>query len=135
MTSTNQAISGFQSVEEAQSHFDSRASLYNDRNVAAIMDGLADDVEIHYGELPVMGKKEFEGVLSQRFKDMTEYHLDKTVRFVVDNQVLTELDVRWSGTASNGQPRRTRAFEILTFRGKKIIKWELVSCLRPSNLA
>lgn len=135
MSDSKKAVSGFQTVQEAQAHFDSRASLYNDRNVAAIMDGLADDVEIQYGEMPVMGKKEFEGALTQRFNEMTEYHLHKTVRFVVDNQVVTELDVRWAGVASQGQPRRTRALEILTFRGKKIIKWELVSCLRPSNLA
>ncbi|WP_454743503.1 hypothetical protein [Cupriavidus necator] len=134
MSELNSVPSGFQSVEEAQKHFDSRASLYNDRNVAAIIDGLADDVEIEYGELPVMGKKEFEGVLSQRFKDMTQYHLNKTVRFVVGNQVVTDLDIRWAGAASDGELRRSRALEILTFREKKIIKWELVSCLRPSNL-
>lgn len=135
MSEQNSVTSGFRTIEEAQSHFDSRASLYNDRNVAAIVAGLADDVEIHYGELPVMGKQEFEGVLAKRFKDMTEYNLKKTVRFVAGNQVVTELDIRWAGPASNGEKRRTRGLEILTFQGKKLIKWELVSCPRPVNLA
>ncbi|WP_406625231.1 nuclear transport factor 2 family protein [Acidovorax sp. SDU_ACID1] len=125
----------FLTVEEAQAHFDSRAALYNDRNVEAILDGLEDDAEIHYGDLPVMhGKKAFEPVLRKRLESFTCYHLQKTVRLVQGNVVLTELDIQWAGEASQGQPRRTRAFEILTFRGKKLAKWELVSSPRPPNL-
>lgn len=125
----------FQTVEEAQTHFDARASLYNERNVAAILDGLEDDAEIHYGNLPVMrGKREFEPVIRKRLASFTSYNLKKTVRLVQGNVVLTELDIRWAGEASQGQLRRTRGFEILTFRGKKLAKWELVSCDWPINL-
>lgn len=125
----------FLTIEEAQAHFDARATLYNERNVEAILDGLENDAEIHYGDLPVMrGKQEFEPVIRKRLASFTSYNLKKTVRLVQGNVVLTELDIRWTGEASNGQPRRTRGFEILTFRGKKLAKWELVSCDRPGNL-
>lgn len=125
----------FESVEQAQAHFDSRASLYNDRDVSAILDGLEEDVEIHYSDLPVIrGRAAFGPVLQKRFDSFTSYNLKKTVRMVQGNQVFTELDIRWAGQASNGEPRRTRAFELLTFKGKKLAKWELVSCPRPSDL-
>lgn len=125
----------FQTIEEAQAHFDSRASYYNERNIEAILAGLEDDIEIHYGEHPVMhGKKEFESFLQKRFASFSSYELKKTVRMIQGNAVLTDLDIRWAGEASQGQPRRTRAFELVTFRGNKLAKWEMVSCARPVNL-
>lgn len=125
----------FETVEQAQAHFDSRASFYNNRDIAAIMDGYEDDIEIHYGELPVMySKSEFLPVVEKRLASFSSYDLKKTVRFVQRNLVVTELDIRWAGDASQGQPRRTRAFEIVEFRGKRLAKWEMVSCPRPANL-
>ncbi|CAN7316391.1 nuclear transport factor 2 family protein [Variovorax sp. LjRoot84] len=135
LTTISTAVPPFQTVEEAQAHFDVRASLYNERNLAAILDGLEEDVEIRYGDLPVMrGKRELEPFIRERLASFTSYNLKKTVRLVQGNVVLTELDIQWAGEASQGQPRRTRGSEILTFRGKKLAKWELVSCDRPGNL-
>ncbi|WP_447778262.1 nuclear transport factor 2 family protein [Variovorax boronicumulans] len=135
ITTIAEDVTTFRTVEEAQAHFDARANLYNDRNVAAILDGLEDDVEIHYGDLPVMhGKREFEPVIRKRLASFTSYTLKKTVRVVQGNVVLTELDIRWEGEASQGKQHRTRGFEILTFRGKRLAKWELVSCDWPGNL-
>ena len=135
MTTATSLRSGFSTVQEAQAHFDSRAALYNQRNIAAILEGLEDDAEIHYGDLPVIhGKKAFEPILQQRMDAFSFYRLKKTVRMVQGNLVMTELDIEWSSDASDGQVRRTRGFEILTFRGRKLAKWELVSCPRPADL-
>jgi hypothetical protein len=129
------AISPFQSITEAQAHFDSRANLYNKRDVDAILAGIEDDAEIHYGELPVCyGKKEFEPILRKRMESFTSYHLKKTVRMVQGNMVFTELDIQWASDVSKGELRRTRAFEVLTFNGHKLAKWEMVTCQRPTNL-
>lgn len=125
----------FQTIAEAQAHFDSRASFYNKLNIDAILDGLDENIEIHYADLPVMhSRKEFEPVLRKRMASFTHYELKKTVRMIQGNMVLTDLDIKWAGDASNGELRRSRALEIATFRGKKLVKWELVSCPRPANL-
>lgn len=94
-----------------------------------------DDVEVHYADMPIIrGRAALQEMLAKRFATFTEYHLKKTVRMADGDKIFVDLDIHWTGTASNGEPRRTRAFEVLTFRDGYACKWELVSNPAPVDL-
>lgn len=124
-------------VEEGQKWLNVLVELWNadPRDIAAMASFATSDCETHYGDMPILrSRAEMERMLEKRFSEFTSYRLKKTVRMASENMLAVDLDIRWSGTASNGEMRRSRALEFLTFRDGYACKWELVSCLAPPDL-
>ena len=124
-------------LKEGQKWLEDLIKCWNaeNRDIAAMASFCTSDCETHYGDMPILrSRAEVEKMLETRFSGFTRYHLKKTVRMASENMLAVDLDINWAGSASNGEMRRSRAFEFLTFRDGYVCKWELVSCLAPPDL-
>jgi len=126
----------FGTLEETQRHFDKRAELYNRRDFDGILNGLSEDIEIHYCDLPVIhGRSEYEKILNDRFSKIIHYDLKKIVRFINGNFICNDLEIDVLTTASDRKQVK-RAIELLTYDDDaRIRKWEMVANDWPEGLS
>lgn len=97
--------------------------LFSSGDVAAILDGFADDVEVRYGAYPPFtGKERQRSMLRQRFARMRDYRLSKRLEFVCGACIAAS----WTGSwidVHTGAPMEVLGVELLTVRDGGFCRW------------
>ena len=82
---------------ECQAYVDWLATLWNSRQVEAMVGAFTESAEVEYGENPpTKGHGAIRKLLQDRFDGVSTYRLKKTARLSNRPLICVELDVQWS---------------------------------------
>lgn len=85
-----------------------------------------DDVVVKYNQLDVIhGRKALISFLLPRYQVLSDYQLDKKILLDQGDAVCVEVIASYVNR-DNSNAYRSKAFEILTFNGELISRWEYV---------
>lgn len=95
-------------------------------DMSLIASCFTDDVVVKYNQLDVIyGKEALLSFLSPRYQTLSDYQLDKTILLTEGNSVCLEVIASYINSESK-KAYRSKIFEILTFNGDLISRWDYV---------
>lgn len=84
------------------------------------------DVVVKYNQLDIFyGKEALISFLTPRYKILSDYQLDKHILLIQEDAVFLEVIARYINL-ENSKAYRSRIFEVLTFNGDLISRWDYV---------
>lgn len=112
------------------SEYSERVSVVRDKFRTLDMDLIAscftDDVVVKYNQLDIIyGKEDLLSFLSPRYQVLSDYYLDKEILLEQGDTVCLEVIASYINRA-NGKEYKSKIFEILTFNGDLISRWDYV---------
>lgn len=85
-----------------------------------------DDVVVAYNQLDVIcGKEALISFLSPRYRILSDYQLDKKIILTQEDTVCVEVTASYINRENN-KAYKSKIFEILTFNGDLISRWDYV---------
>jgi SnoaL-like protein len=97
--------------------------LFSKGEVESILEGFADDVEVHYASFPPFtGKDRLREMLQRRFAEMRDYRLSKRLEVLSPPHFVSSWTGSWIDIRTN---KRMELFglELLTVRDGKFSRW------------
>ncbi len=112
------------------SDYDERVCVVRDKfrtlDMALIASCFTDDVEVAYNQLEIIrGKEALLSFLTPRYQVLADYQLDKRIVLSQGNTVCVEVSASYRHRENN-KAYQSRIFEVLTFRGELISRWDYV---------
>ncbi|CND48174.1 nuclear transport factor 2 family protein [Yersinia pseudotuberculosis] len=112
------------------SEYYDRVSVVRDKfrtlDMKLIASCFTDDVVVKYNQLDVIhGKEALLSFLSPRYHMLSDYQLDKNILLTQGGTVCLEVIASYINR-ENGKAYRSKIFEILTFNGDLISRWDYV---------
>ncbi|WP_145566629.1 nuclear transport factor 2 family protein [Yersinia aleksiciae] len=112
------------------SEYYGRVSVVRDKfrtlDMTLIASCFTDDVVVKYNQLDVIhGKEALLSFLSPRYHILSDYQLDKNILLTQGGTVCLEVIASYINR-ENGKAYRSKIFEILTFNGDLISRWDYV---------
>ncbi|WON77780.1 nuclear transport factor 2 family protein [Serratia sp. UGAL515B_01] len=112
------------------SEYYDRVSVVRDKfrtlDITLIASCFTDDVVVKYNQLDVIhGKEALLSFLSPRYHMLSDYQLDKKILLTQGGTVCLEVIASYINR-ENGKAYRSKIFEILTFNGDLISRWDYV---------
>ncbi|ROM90331.1 hypothetical protein BK658_26735 [Pseudomonas brassicacearum] len=98
---------------------------FNKMELSSIMSCFTDDVVVRYNEHIIAGADSLRAFLLERYADLTEYKLEKTLRVFSADVAGVEVVARYT-KKSSGERMIVRIHEFLEFEGRKIKRWDYV---------
>lgn len=113
-----------------QSKYFDRVCVIRDKfrtlDMSLIASCFTDDVVVKYNQLDVIhGKDALLSFLLPRYEVLTDYQLDKEILLTQGDAVCLEVTASYINR-DNNKAYRSKIFEILTFNGGLIARWDYV---------
>ncbi|MGP2502515.1 nuclear transport factor 2 family protein [Pantoea ananatis] len=113
-----------------QSKYLGRISAVRDKFLTLDMNLIAscftDNVVVKYNQMQtIYGKENLLSFLSPRYKVISNYHLDKEIVLEQGDTVCVEVNATYI-SLENRKSYKSKIFEVLTFNGDLISRWDYV---------
>lgn len=106
--------------------------LFASGDVESILEGFAEDVEVHYASFPPFtGKDKLREMLQRRFAQMRDYQLSKRLEVLCSPHFVSSWTGSWIDISTN-QRMELFGLELLTVRDGKFSRWTASVSTWPS---
>jgi hypothetical protein len=108
-----------------QSILEDIVKTFNKMELSSIMSWFTDDVVVQYNDNLIAGADSLRDFLLERYSDITEYKLEKTLRVFSEKVAGVEVVARYT-KKSSGERMIVKIHEFLEFEGRKIKRWDYI---------